>query len=101
MLILQTPPMSHNGDRFVSLKTDILSICDDVGRFWIDLGTILKLPPAEVVNIEDEFRYNRDRAWKVMKRWLQMKGREATMGILADALEQMKMRNAVEKLIGM
>lgn len=41
-----------------------------MGRFWIDLGTILKLPPAEVVNIEDEFRYNRDRAWKVMKRWL-------------------------------
>lgn len=78
-----------------------MSICDDVGRFWIDLGTILKLPPAEVVNIEDEFRYNRDRAWKVMKRWLQMKGREATMGILADALEQMMMRNAVEKLIGM
>lgn len=61
----------------------------------------MKLPPAEVVNIEDEFRYNRDRAWKVMKRWLQMKGREATMGILADTLEQMKMRNAVEKLIGM
>ncbi|XP_027052150.1 E3 ubiquitin-protein ligase hecd-1-like [Pocillopora damicornis] len=80
-------------------ENHILLICDDVGRFWIDLGTILKLPPAEVVNIEDEFRYNRDRAWKVMKRWLQMKGREATVGILADALEQMKMRNAVEKLI--
>lgn len=61
----------------------------------------MKLPPAEVDNIEEEFRYNRDKAWKVMKRWLQMKGREATMGILADVLEQMKMRNAVEKLIGM
>ena len=72
-----------------------------MGRFWRDLGTILKLPTAEVDNIDDESKYNRDRAWKVMKRWLQMKGREATMGILADALEQIKMRNAVEKLIGM
>ena len=61
----------------------------------------MKLPTAEVDNIDDESKYNRDRAWKVMKRWLQMKGREATMGILADALEQMKMKNAVEKLIGM
>lgn len=82
-------------------ENHILLICDDVGRFWRDLGTILKLPTAEVDNIDDESKYNRDRAWKVMKRWLQMKGREATMGILADALEQMKMKNAVEKLIGM
>lgn len=81
-------------------EIEILLIYKEVSKFWRDLGTLLKLRAADVDNIEQDNSSNRDRAWNVMKRWLQRKGSDATLGILTDALEEIGMRSTVEKLVG-
>ncbi|PFX28455.1 hypothetical protein AWC38_SpisGene6824 [Stylophora pistillata] len=79
----------------------ILSIYKDVSELWRELGTLLELPPAEVRNLENDCSSCSERAWKVMERWLQVKGSRATLGILTDALEEIGVRSAVEILMGM
>ncbi|XP_022785945.1 coiled-coil domain-containing protein 150-like [Stylophora pistillata] len=83
-------------------ESHILLIHKDVTEFWRELGTLLRLPPGEVRRMETDYRSCRERAWRVMERWLEKKGSQATLGILADALENenIGMRRAVEKLIG-
>ena len=43
----------------------------------------------------------REKARKVLLKWKQKEGKKATLGILIDALEEIKRRDVVDKLRGM
>ena len=70
------------------------SICSEVGRDWRRLGVALGLESPFLDNIDTE------RAWKVLQKWMQKKGNEATMGILINALKEIERKDVVDKLLG-
>ena len=70
------------------------SIRSEVGKDWRSLGVALGLESAFLDNIDTE------RAWKVLQKWMQKKGKEATMGILINALEEIERKDVVDKLHG-
>ena len=76
------------------------SICDDVGAKWRDLGTVLKLESAFMDNIETDFKECREKARTMLRKWRQKNGKEATVGILRNALVKIERRDVVDKLLG-
>ena len=76
------------------------SICDDIGANWRDLGAVLKLESAFMANIETDFKECREKAWTVLQKWRQKNGKEATVGILRNALVKIERRDVVDKLLG-
>ena len=79
----------------------IWSICDEVGVDWRDLGTNLGIASSFMDNIEADNRASRERARKLLRKWMTKEGKGATVGILVDALEKIQRRDAIEKLLGM
>ena len=79
----------------------IWSICDEVGVDWRDLGTVLGIASSFMDNIEADNRASRERARKLLRKWMTKEGKGATVGILVDALEKIQRRDAIEKLLGM
>ena len=78
----------------------VWSICDDIGANWRDLGVVLKLESAFMDNIETDFKESPEKAWTVLRKWRQKNGKEATVGILRNALEKIERRDVVDKLLG-
>ena len=76
------------------------SICSEVGRDWRRLGVALGLESAFLDNIDTDIKESPERAWKVLQKWMQKKGKEATMGILINALEEIERKDVVDKLLG-
>ena len=76
------------------------SICSEVGRDWRHLGVALGLESAFLDNIDTDIKESPERAWKVLQKWMQKKGKEATMGILINALEEIERKDVVDKLLG-
>ncbi|KAJ7371910.1 hypothetical protein OS493_022007 [Desmophyllum pertusum] len=96
---------SHNGDedagrRAVVTATHVLEICQDVGSCWHDLGITLKLSPAALHNVDNDYRLCREKAREMLYTWMEMKGNAATVGILADALEDIRKKSIAQKLLG-
>ena len=79
----------------------IWSICDEVGVDWRDLGTILGIASSFMDNIEADNSASRERARKLLRKWMTKEGKGATVGILVDALEKIERIDAIEKLLGM
>ena len=80
---------------------NVWSICDELGANWRDLGTVLGLRSALMENIGADHTKCRNKAWEVLLKWKQEKGKGATVGILLDALNKMRRNDVVEKLLGM
>ena len=76
------------------------SICSEVGRDWRRLGVALGLESAFLDNIDTDIKESPERAWKVLQKWMQKKGKEATMGILINALGGIERKDVVDKLLG-
>ena len=76
-------------------------ICGEVVQDWRDLGTILGLDSASMDTIDANHSDCREVARKMLLKWKQKKGKEATVGILLIALEEIERRDVVEKLLGM
>jgi len=79
----------------------VLKICEDVGKCWNDLGIMLNLPDATIRNVDDDFRRSREKAKAILRIWKERNGDAATVGSLADALEEVKMKEIAQRLIGM
>ena len=82
--------------------TDILIrlICGKVGADWRDLGTVLGLESAFLDNTDNDFKECREKAWAVLRKWRQKNGKEATVGILRNALVKIERRDVVDELLG-
>ena len=52
-------------------------------------------------SIEADQRACREKARKVLLNWRQKIGKEATVGILINALKEIERKDVVEKLLGM
>ena len=78
----------------------VWSICSEVGREWRRLGAALRLESAFLDNIDIDFKESPEKARKVLQKWRQKKGKEATMGILTNALEKIGRRDVFDKLHG-
>lgn len=76
-------------------------ICGEVVKDWRDLGTILRLDSASMDIIEANQSNCREVAREVLQKWKKKEGKEATVGILINALEKIERRDVVEKLLGM
>ena len=76
-------------------------ICGEVVQDWRDLGIILGLDSASMDTIDANHSDCREVARKMLLKWKQKKGKEATVGILLIALEEIQRRDVVEKLLGM
>ena len=79
----------------------IWSICDEVGEQWRDLGTVLGIASSFMDSIEADNRASRERARKLLRKWMTKEGKGATVGILIDALDEIGRIDAIEKLLGM
>ena len=79
----------------------IWSICDEVAVDWRDLGTVLGIASSLMDNIEADSRACRERARKLLRKWMTKEGKGATVGILIDALKKIARRDVIEKLLGM
>ena len=79
----------------------LLPVKDDLGSCWIDLGIALNLSSAKLHNIEDDYNFNRDKAFAVLYYWLAMEGSRATMGHLVVALCEIGRKDIAYRLIGM
>ena len=82
-------------------EVQIWSICDEVGVDWRELGAFLGIASSFMDNIEADNRASRERARKLLRKWMTKEGKGATVGILIDALEEIKRIDAIEKLLGM
>ena len=76
-------------------------ICGEVVQDWRDLGAILGLDSASMNTIDANHSDCREVARKMLLKWKQKKGKEATVGILLIALKEIERRDVVEKLLGM
>ena len=82
-------------------EIQIFAICGAVGVDWRDLGTVLGITSDTMNDIDKVHEECREKARKVLLKWKQKKGKEATVEILLIALEQIERRDVVEKLDGM
>lgn len=78
----------------------VLKICDEVGTCWVDLGIKLKLSDAVVRNVDADFRFCHEKAWKILHIWMERQGKAATVGSLEGALVALEKIAIAEKLIG-
>ena len=77
----------------------ILEIQDDIGRCWQDLGIKLGIRPAKVRSLESDYRFNRERARKVLEMWIDQEGSDATVGCLARALTEIGYKSIADTLL--
>lgn len=78
-----------------------MNIKDDVGTCWYDLGIVLGVKPAVVRNIEKDYPTSPERAMRVLEKWIELKGKNATVGRLACAVLNIKQGQIADKLLGM
>ena len=96
-----------SADELVKMRKDkltplqILNITDDLGKCWHSLGIKLNIQPvSKVDNLEEDYRFVKERARKVLSMWIEQYGKDATVGRLASALIAINQRGIAEKLLG-
>jgi len=85
-----------------SLVTEmqLSDISDDVGTCWRELGPKLSIAASKIHNLDEECKYNRDKANALLIIWKEQLGSGALAGHLADALESIGRKSIAEKLLG-
>ena len=82
-------------------EIQIFGICGAVGENWRDLGTVLGIESGTMHDINETHHACRERARKLLLKWKQKEGSEATVEILINALEQIERKDVIGKLRGM
>ena len=81
-------------------ELQLAEISEDVGTCWRQLGPKLDIAAAKIQNLDEEYKFNRDKANALLLIWEQKEGKGAMAGILADALESIGRKSIAEKLLG-
>ena len=82
-------------------ENHIRSICGELVTHRRDLGGVLGLESGSMDSIEADQCACREKARKVLLTWRQKIGKDATVGILIDALKKIERKDVVDKLLGM
>lgn len=78
-----------------------MEIKEEAGSCWQELGIELNLPEGELRNIGNDYTYSREKGFAVIQSWRDKKGRDATVGFLADALENIGKKRIADYMLGM
>ena len=81
-------------------ELQLSDISDDVGTCWRELGPKLGIAASKLQNLDEEYKYNRDKANALLLMWRQKEGRSATVGRLADFLVCIGRKSIAERLLG-
>lgn len=73
-----------------------MSIQDDAGTCWKELGVVLQIPEGELHNIKTDNRCARDRGLAVLQSWRDREGNDATVGCLFDAFVRIGKKRIAE-----
>lgn len=76
-----------------------LPIKEDVGTCWQELGLKLQIPYGELRNIGEDYTYAKDRGFAVLQSWWNRNGRDATVGCLLDAFENIGQKRIADALV--
>ena len=98
---LQTPLILTQYGQTLVTPIQVTSISGDVGADWRSLAARLKLSFADIRNIDADSRDSCEKAYKVIEKWFQREGIEATVGRLIDALGEIDRKDAAQKLLSM
>lgn len=93
--------MDPNLWRAVATLKKLLPVTEEIGTCWFQLGIALDLSQATVYNILDDYKFNKQRAIEVLRKWIEKHGNNATMGLLAVVLVGIRRSDIVHKLLGM
>ena len=78
----------------------LLDIIDDVGTCWRELGPKLDISAAEIQRLDEEYRFNREKANALLLMWKEREGNRAEKGRLKNALLSIGRQKIAEKLYG-
>ena len=81
-------------------ELQLSDISDDVGTCWRVLGPKLEIAASKLQNLDEEYKYNRDKANALLLMWRQKEGSCATVGRLADFLVCIGRKSIAERLLG-
>lgn len=73
-----------------------MSIQDDAGTCWKELGGVLQIPEGELHNIKTDNGCARDRGLAVLQSWRDREGNDATVGCLFDAFVRIGKKRTAE-----
>ena len=79
----------------------ILKIKHDVGTCWYEVGVELGIENGILQCTDRDYRTSEKKAHKVLEKWTEQKGKEATVGRLAYALITIGHKWIADKLFGM
>ncbi|KAJ7363162.1 hypothetical protein OS493_011440 [Desmophyllum pertusum] len=77
----------------------LLPIMEDLGDRWLQLGIALNLKTGTVRNIREEYGSTSERTHAVLWTWMEQKGRDATIGRLAVAMDKIGKKSTAETLL--
>ena len=84
-----------------TMEECIQDVAKEIGRDWKKLGRKLKVKECVIEGIEEEYKPTEERAYQVLKKWLQVNGTHgATIHVLYEALIAIDKTYIAEKLIG-
>lgn len=89
---------SNEDEQAPVTEIQIFGICGAVGENWRDLGTVLGIESGTMHDINETHHACRERARKLLLKWKQKEGSEATVEILINALEQIERKDVIGKL---
>ena len=81
-------------------QRQLLDIIHDVGTCWRELGPKLDISAAEIQRLDEEYRFNREKANALLLMWKEREGRSAVGRRLADALVSIGRESIADKLLG-
>ena len=76
----------------------VWQISDEVGSCWREMGLLLGIPRSTIYIIDEEYFRNSYKAMTILLVWKQQEGRNATVGRLADVLENVGRKDIAELL---
>ena len=84
----------------VVTEKQVADVSAGVATCWHRLAPRLKIAESKIHNIDEENKGNWHKAHALLIVWKQKEGMNATVGHLADALEEIGRRRTAEKLLG-
>ena len=78
----------------------IVSIKEDEGSCWSQLGKALKLEEETLCDIRDEYTLDSERTFAVFQAWKEKERDNATVGLLTDLLKTEEKKDLAEKFLG-
>ncbi|KAJ7382090.1 THO complex subunit 1 [Desmophyllum pertusum] len=85
----------------VATLEQLLPIMEDLGDHWWKLGIKLKLSGAALRNINRDYRLTNEKTRAVLWEWMEHEGSDATIGLLAVAINTIGGTRTAQKLLGM